>query len=319
MTFTNPTLIFICLLTFGCNDTGFDGGNSARKDKSKLDADQINDVDSSNKNDDDSENKNDTSGSTGSKEKKSSDNDASNGGNSLEFDESDGCVAMPDSTTNTSSEKSGSQFRTTFFHEVVAVDPGKTGVDAAKDHGLTPFQVSPDSTLAKKDFEFKSQALKKIIADGVSEVEIFVFAHQFRMGLDKISIHLKLADETLSDTSQTNIYSAYGFLSIKNLVVKNGIPHGDVDIFSFNYDPAGNTALDQKIRASGASAQDGTKIVGPASENTTAKISKKGIELDGFKVTIEIGANSYDSVQYRAIRANLWKTNSPAKMPKKCD
>lgn len=51
------------------------------------------------------------------------------------------------------------------------------------------------------------------------------------------------------------------------------------------------------------SVQDGTDIIGPASEATTPKVSEKDVPLDGFKVTIEIGADVYDSVQYRAIRA----------------
>ena len=222
----------------------------------------------------------------------------------------DDCIQLPTGSDAGASKVSGSLVKNTVFHRSVAVDPGNTKKDPAPGFpGYKPYTISSPSEMGSTVFALNQSTLKSMMRDKVKEIEYFVFAHQFNQGLDKITIKLHTDAKDLSDVSSTNIYSAYGYLSVKNLSEKDGKIVGDVDIFSFNYDPNGSGPLHDKLAAI-PSPQDGTDIVGPASEATTPKVSQKGVVLDGFKVTIEIGADLYDSVQYRAIRANLW-TDAP--------
>lgn len=303
-----PFAVLLLGLLCGCSATEF-GGISPAKDKSgaddSADSDDAGNIDGKNAEGDDGD------------QDLGTDDDGDDALAESDADTS-GCIRVPGSTLKDESSKSGTLYRTTYFHENVAVDPGKTGRDLATKFKLTPYPVSPDEKLAKSVFTLSKSALKAIIDDGTTEIEYFAFAHQFDKGLDKISLKFKTRSKTLSDVSSTNIYSAYGYISIKNMELKDGVPYGDVDLYSFNYNPNGNTALDGKLRVN-PSVQDATGIVGPASEATTPKVSEDGVKLDGFTATIQIGADSYDSVQYRALRANLWAPDKAPKVPDACD
>lgn len=233
-----------------------------------------------------------------------------NAGTDDSISQLDDCIQLPAGGGTLTSKTSGSSVKNAIFHRSVAVDPGNTNQDPAPGYpSYKPYPRSAPTELASTVFELSTAALKGMIKSNIKEIEYIAFAHQFKSGLDKITISLHTEAKELRDVSSTNIYSAYGYLSVKNLQEKDGKVIGDVDIFSFNFDPNGSGPLHNKIAAI-PSPQDGTDIVGPASEATTPKVSQKGLVLDKFKVTIEIGADLYDSVQYRAVRANLW-TESP--------
>lgn len=244
--------------------------------------------------------------------------DLANAGGQQTIDTSSGCIALPPGSTGTSGSQSGDTFRNTLFHRNVAVDPGRTGVDPAPTYpGYRPYPISPDAELSSTEFALSLPLLRALIDQGVTEVEYFVFAHQFGSGLDKIAVTLVTAAGELRDVSNVNIYSAYGYLSVRNLRRSGDTVIGDVQIKSFNYDPNGVGPLYDKIRAVSASPQDGTDLVGPAAVESVAKVDRKDYDLNGFKATIEIDADSYDSVQYRALRATLWAPTE-VKLPKPC-
>ena len=236
-------------------------------------------------------------------------------GDGSSLDTSGGCMSLPAGSDALSSSKSGDSIKNTFFHRSVATDPGHTNADPGRTWaGYKPYTISPDSELSSTDFTVTPAAFLEMQKQSATELEYFVFAHQFGSGLDKISFKLHTKSDDLSDVSTTNIYSAYGYVSVKNIHFVNSLPVGDVDLFSFNYDPNGSGPLHDKLKANPA-IQDATDIVGPASQSTTAKVSKKGISLEDFKLTIIIGADSYDSVQYRAIRANVWSAAAIPSIP----
>lgn len=232
---------------------------------------------------------------------------------------SEDCITIPGNGDAFSTVKSGTAFKNSIFHRVVAVvDPSGTSRDPANTYKpYKPYPISASTEMASTVFELSAAVLRDLIKTDVKEIEYFAFAHQFLEGLDKITMSLHTDTVDLKDVSTTNIYSAYGYLSVKNIKEVDGKIIGDVDIFSFNYHPQAQSPLLTKIRTSNVSPQDGTDIIGPASEATTPKVSQKAVALEGFKVTIDIGADRYDSVQYRAIRASLW-TEEPLSTLKMC-
>jgi hypothetical protein len=143
-----------------------------------------------------------------------------------------------------------------------------------------------------------------------------VFAHQFASGHDRIKIELINDDENYSDVSNTNIYSAYGYLNLKNLRVNGEKVFADLEIYSFNYDPSLSGVPYSTIRtsSSGASPRDGTDIAVPASKGVIPKVSEKNIDITNATVKITIDAANYDSFQYRAVRGSIWSKN-----PLDCD
>jgi len=216
------------------------------------------------------------------------------------------CLEVPNGGGSPASFKQGSLYKNQFFHRSLAVDPGNTRDDPAGPvYNLTPYAVSPANELSTSSFKITQAAFQGLIA---TEFEFFTFAHQFGYGGDRITASVKTNSLQISDTSNVNPYSAYSYISVKNFRIDGGKVFGDIDIFSFNYDPAGSGALYSKIRSLGVAIQDGTGIIGPASQATTAKISRTNVDLDGFEATIGIDATSYDSVQYRAIRASVFSS-----------
>ena len=163
----------------------------------------------------------------------------------------------------------------------------------------------PDTALAQTTFEISNKQLSDLAANNSGELEFIVFAHQFGRGYDRIALEVTTGTDKLTDVSPTNIYSAYGYVSIKNIKIVENIPHGDIDVFSFNYNPNETGVLHDKLKIN-PSVRDATDLIGPASEATTARVSKKDVILTGLKVDVEIDATLYDSVQYRAIRVNSY-------------
>lgn len=228
----------------------------------------------------------------------------------------DGCIDLPAGGDPLTSTFSGGAMKNSIFHRVVAVDPGSTGgFDPAKGiSGYVFTPLSPATEMSTNEFVLSSGAIVNIIKQGVTEIEYMAFAHQGKEGLDRISLALHTKSDDLSDTLSPNIYSAYGYVSVKNMKIVADKPVGDVDLFSFSYVRGAMDSLNVTIRA-GALPHDGTGIAGPASKNAVPKVTKKGISLEDFKLVITIGADSYDSVQYRAIRANLWAPNALTPIP----
>ncbi len=306
--FERSAIILAWLLTFvlvGCSNTELAGGGKANKKsdgKTTTHEDDPSGVDTATKG-------GTKGGSEGADPGTGSNSDNDGDGNLAEDGES--CISLPAGGGDVKSKESGGKVKTTVFHRSVATDPGKTGADPATGYpGYKPYTISPDSELAVTEFRQEKKELIALLNSGVSEIEYFAFAHQFGKGLDRIKISIDFSGETLTDTSNVNIYSAYGYLSIKNLKKDGDKVTGDVEIKSFNYDPAGTGPLFDKLRSVTVSAQDASDIVGPASEQSDPKVSKKGADLSKIKVTIGIDAQAYDTVQYRAIRANLWSVKA---------
>jgi hypothetical protein len=258
-----------------------------------------------------------TSAAVSKKKESSTDGKNSDNGNNTEVDSDGlkidaGCLVW-NGTGSRSSDLLSNNFRSSFFHETAAVDPAGTGRDPSVNHNFPPVVPVASDTLLNTEFVLTTNQLKNIINSGESELEYVVFAHQFDRGTDRIKIEIDTANTKYSDVSPTNIYSAFGFLSVKNLRWEDNKPYGDIAIFSFNYDPKGTGPLFNELHTN-PSPRDGTSLAGPASRHSEARVNEKNVDLSKFKVTITIDAILYDSVQYRAIRASLWSGTDPAKV-----
>lgn len=194
----------------------------------------------------------------------------------------------------------GGMVRSTLFFGNVAVDPGASRVDACTKFGLTPFPLSAPSTLAVTTFVLPTNLLTDLIANHeISSLELTAFAHQFLMGLDRVGIDFAAIDASASLDSIPNIYSAYGYVHLTDLKMRDGVPRGKVAINVFEHF-TGATALGI------GSLQDATNLVKPMSPLVPPKRVFNDVDLRNVKISVRIYANSYDSVQYRAVRLNAW-------------
>lgn len=194
----------------------------------------------------------------------------------------------------------GGYVRSTLFYSNVAVDPGATGVDDARAFGLTPYPLSPPTTLSRTTFQIPADVLSDLVANqGVESIELTAFAHQFLRGLDRVGIDFQAIGISESLDSIPNIYSAYGYVHLSDLRVQNGIPRGKVNLRTFEHS-TGATALGI------TSIQDATSLIRPMSPVVPPSHVFNDADLRDLKITVRLYADTYDSVQYRALRVNLW-------------
>jgi hypothetical protein len=223
------------------------------------------------------------------------------------FDIQDGemCTTMEIDDTKNKSDSNAKG--TNIFFKNVGVDPGNSNYDPSSSHGHTPYTVSPSDTLSKTEFKFTNADLKNLLAGSINKIEWIVFAHQFHNGLDTIEIELSTVDGKLKSTLTPNIYSAYGIATIENIVPHGDGYKGDVLLSTFSYDPESGLPHNAAITAIGnVSSQVGTNFVGPASDKIAPDVSETGVDLSEFSLTINIGANTYDSIQYRTVEGYAW-------------
>lgn len=203
----------------------------------------------------------------------------------------------------------GDLYRTSIFHQAAVVDPGNTDHDpSVAGFGFSPVTPQASSSLNVTEFTLGKDSVGYLSFQDVDEIEYVVFAHQFAMGHDRIKIEVITNDSTYSDISTTNIYSAYGYLNFKNLRMDGQKIKADIEIYSFNYNPALSGAPHSTLRNSsqGASVRDATELVIPASKGVASKVSEKDVDITDAKIRITIDAVNYDSYQYRAIRGTIW-------------
>ncbi len=227
------------------------------------------------------------------------------------------CAVIENGGSISESTLVGDLYRTNVYHKTAAVDPGNTGNDpSVGNFGFPAVAAEASSTLNVSEFSLSKESIGYLSYQGIDEIEYVAFAHQFASGLDRIKIELINGNANYSDISNTNIYSAYGYLNLKNLRVEGERIFADLEIFSFNYNPNLSGAPYNTIRSSlsGASPRDGTDIAVPASKGVAPKVSEKNIDITDAKVKITIDAVNYDSFQFRAIRGTIW-----SKMPVPCN
>ncbi len=185
--------------------------------------------------------------------------------------------------------------RTTFYFAKEAFTPARAGVGAM---ALTTFRL-PSMMLADL-----------ILNQQVKLVEFTAFTHQFKSGLDRVGIDFSSGGVNWTSNSPSNIYSSFGYLQISDIRLDRGILRGTVAIHTFGYLSGGSTL-------SLGSGHDGTNFIRPVAKTVPPSKVFTDIDLSAIVVKIRLYADSYDSVQYRALRVNLWaKTIVP--LPTAC-
>jgi hypothetical protein len=289
------TLLYIVTLVVSCDSTEFASGvgkNSSAENNSEIE--NTNTVPT------ESEESQDYQGFFG-------DGDSNSSGTAGVFDIQHGELCTSVSGDSSHNKATTDLKGTNIFFENFAVDPGNTSQDPSAAHGLTPYPVSASDKLSTSVFKFSKKDLNNLVDGSIEKIEWIVFAHQFNLGLDTIEIELTTIDGKISSKLTPNIYSAYGIATIDNIVVSGDSVKGDVLLSTFSYDPNSSAPHNAAITTLGnVSSQVGTAFVGPASEKISADVEKMGVDLTDFSLTISIGADSYDSVQYRTIEGMVW-------------
>lgn len=138
-------------------------------------------------------------------------------------------------------------------------------------------------TLKKTSFKLNSKDFDAFKLSEIKEIEWIVFSHQFGQGLDTIGIEVKTKKETYKSDLIPNIYSAYGLVTIKNIVFDGDKVKGDLLISTYSYNPNSSLPHDIAIRNLGnVSSQVGINLVGPSSEAIAADLEEKNISLEDF-------------------------------------
>ncbi|MCX6119046.1 MAG: hypothetical protein NT027_16035 [Proteobacteria bacterium] len=268
-------IISIALLST-CSETDLAGGGQASKKDKKKNADNSNSTPKS---------------------------EIENEANIITSD--DGCIKRV--TPKQKTEKFGNRYVHNVFYQNVAVDPGNTN-NHVLTAGYKAYPISPKESLSDQVIPV---SMKVLAEQGPNaELELFGFSHQFQNGLDTCNISFKSKDANLSAVNTPNIYSSYCYLFIKN-VKKDGDRYiGDVSLDSVSFQRRSSDPLLARIERADPSAgggQDATNLLKTSiSSDVKPKFTKQNVDLTDLEIKVKLGADSYDSVQYRALKAQIW-------------
>lgn len=225
-------------------------------------------------------------------------------------DASAACITVEDPAKGVPSTKQPTDSTTekrTFFFKNIAVDPNMTGMDGSTGYGATPYPISAgglESTTFKLTREF---LLRAAGTPNLRELEWLTFAHQFGTGLDTVEITVKLSGQTLNAKAQPNIYASYGYASFFNIKQDGDKILADVAVHAFGHFEG---ATDLGI----GSLQDATDFLIPAKTKVPASKTAVQVDIVNAEINVKISADSYDSVQYRALRGQGWGAGGAALM-----
>ncbi len=217
-------------------------------------------------------------------------------------DASAACITVEDPAKGVPSSKKATDStadKHTFFFKSIAVDPKMTGIDGSMGYGLTPYPISAgglESTTFKLTREF---LLRAAGTPNLRELEWLTFAHQFGAGLDTVEITVKLSGQTLNAKAQPNIYASYGYASFTNFKQEGDKILADVAVHAFGHYQG---ATDLGI----GSLQDATDFLVPAKGKVPPSKTATQVDIVDAEINVKIGADTYDSVQYRALRGQSW-------------